>query len=134
MDVIQLARQLGKAIQEDERFLGFQLAQQQVEADAPLQGILGEYAAQREALVREAKTSGMDSDKARDMNTKLGQLYADILQNENMKRFMSAQEELNKLAGHISQIVEGSAGGQAPDTIEYQQKRAGCGGGGCGRH
>ena len=135
MDVIQLARQLGKAIQEDECFINLQLAQQQADADAPLQEILGKYGAQREALVAEAKASGMDSPKVQEMNAQLGRLYADILQSENMKSFMSAQEELTKLTGHITQIVEGSAAGQNPDAIEYQQvRRGGCGGGGCSGH
>ena len=134
MDVINLARQLGKAIQEDERFIGLQLAQQQAEADQPLQEMLGKYADQRESLVREAKASGMDSPRAGEMNAQLGRLYAEILQNENMKRYMSAQEELSRLTGHITQIIEGSAQGQDPDTIEYQQRRGGCGGGGCSGH
>ena len=134
MDVIQLARQLGKAIQEDERFLNLQLAQQQADADAPLQEMLGQYSAQREALVREAKASGMDSPKAKEMNVELGRIYTEILQSENMKSFMSAQEELGKLTGHINQIVDGSAQGQDPDSIEYQPRRGGCGGGGCGKH
>lgn len=133
MDVIQLARQLGKAIQEDERFISFQLAQQQAEADAPLQEVLNKYAAQREALVVEARASGMDNPKVEEMNAQLGKLYADILQNENMKSFMSTQEELNKLTGFINQIVDGSAAGQDPATIEYQQARKG-GCGGCGGH
>lgn len=133
MDTIQLARQLGKAIQEDERFLNLQLAQQLADADAPLQEILGNYSAQREALVREAKASGMDNPKVVEMQTELGRLHVDILQNENMKKFMSAQDELGKLTGHITQIIEGSATGQDPDAIEYQPARKG-GCGGCSGH
>ena len=133
MDAIQLARQLGKIIQEDERFINLQLAQQQTEADQPLQEVLGKYAAQREALVAEAKTSGMDSAKVEVMNAELGRLHVDILQNENMKKYMSAQEELSKHTGHITQIIEGSAQGQNPDTIEYRPTRKG-GCGGCSGH
>ena len=134
MNVIEQARQLGKAIQEDERFIGLQLAQQQVEADAPLQEKLSKYNIQREALINEARASGQGSAKVEEMNAELGRLYEDILQNEKMKNFLGAQEELGKLTGFINQIIAGSAKGLDPATIEYQQSRGGCGGGGCGKH
>ena len=131
MDVIGQARQLGKAIQEDERFISLQLTQQQADADELLQEMLGKYASQREALIAETKNSGPGGPKIEEMNAQLGKLYADILQNENMKNFLAAQDELGKFTGHIAQIIQGSAEGQDPDTIEYQERRGGCGGGGC---
>ena len=133
MDVIQLARQLGEAIQEDERFVNFQLAQQQAEADAPLQEMLVNYATQREAMGKEMRDSGADAAKIEEMNAQLGRIYAEIIQNERMQIVLSAKEELSKLTGFISQIVEGSAQGQDPATIEYRQVHGGCGGGCSGR-
>lgn len=43
MDVIELARELGKAIQQDERFLAMQIARQNSDNDDELQQLIGEF-------------------------------------------------------------------------------------------
>ena len=43
MDVIELARELGKAIQQDERFLSMQIARQNSDNDDELQQLIGEF-------------------------------------------------------------------------------------------
>lgn len=43
MDVIAMARQLGKALQQDEGYLRLMVAQQQNDADETLQALIGKF-------------------------------------------------------------------------------------------
>ena len=54
MDVIELARELGKAIQQDERFLAMQIARQNSDNDDELQQLIGEFNLKRMAINNEA--------------------------------------------------------------------------------
>ena len=52
MDVIELTRELGKAIQQDERFLAMQIARQNSDNDDELQQLIGEFNLKRMAIKR----------------------------------------------------------------------------------
>ena len=121
MDAIQIARQLGKVIQEDDRFLNLRLAQQKNEEDAPLQAQIRDFNNQRDALNVEMKNPDRESAKIEKMNEELRVLYAEIVKNENMKRYVSARGEMNKLVAFINQIITGSVEGENPDLIEHQE-------------
>jgi len=53
MDVIEIARQLGKAIQEDERYSDYMLAKEKNDADEALQALIGEFNLIRQNLAME---------------------------------------------------------------------------------
>ena len=121
MDAVQIARQLGKAIQEDDRYINLQLAQQKNEDDAPLQELIEKFNRGREALNAEMKNPERDSAKIEQMNADLGRLYNEVFANENMKAYVTAREQLNRLVSFINQIVTGSVEGNDPERIEYKE-------------
>ena len=125
MDAIGAARELGKAIQEDERYIHMRLAEQRNEADQDLQALIAKFNAGRKELSQEMQKPEKDKAKIEQMNTALGQVYSEIFQNENMAAYTQAQNEMSKMIGFINQIVTGSAQGQNPDAIEYEEN---CGG------
>jgi len=125
MDAIQAARELGKAIQEDERYIHMQLAEQRNEADHDLQALIVKFNEGRKELSEEMQKPEKDKAKIEQMNTALGQVYGEIFKNENMITYTQAQNELQKMIGFVNQIVTGSAQGQNPDIIEYEES---CGG------
>ena len=55
MDIIELARDLGKKIQEDDRFIAMHVASQQCDADEALQNMIGEFNLKRMAINNEAQ-------------------------------------------------------------------------------
>ena len=59
MDVIELARELGKAIQQDERFLAMQIARQNSDNDDELQQLIGEFNLKRMAINKLQKKTEM---------------------------------------------------------------------------
>ena len=126
MDVIQNARQLGKAIQEDERYLKLKLASEQRDADKELQEMIEKFNSERAQLNLEMRKPERDSAKIEEMNTSLGGLYNVIFQNENMKNYAGARDEMNKMIGFVNQIITGAADGKNPFAIEFEDN---CGGG-----
>jgi len=125
--VIEAARQLGKALQSDERYIKYAAAQQQNDEDAALQKMIEGFTTKRGELA--ALTQNGSSDQARldALNAEVRELYGQIFQNENMAHFNEAREEIGALMGFVNQIITGSQNGLDPDSIEYQTKSCGSG-------
>ena len=126
--VIEAARQLGKALQSDERYIKYAAAQQQNDEDTALQEMIEKFTAKRGELA-EAQKDGGDQDHMAALNTEVRELYGEIFQNENMARFNIAREEFGTLMAFVNQIISGSQNGLDPDSIEYQAPGSGCGSG-----
>lgn len=130
MDVILAARELGKAIQADERFIRTKVAEQANEEDQALQQSIREFNGKRAELNSEVQKSDKDHDRIQVLDGELKAMYKEIFQNENMQSYSAAREELNYILNFVNQIITGSANGQDPEAIQYQES---CGGdcGGC---
>lgn len=130
MDAIQTARALGKAIQQDPRYLRLMQAQDNNDADKGLQEAIGAFNLLRGQLNAEVQKQEKDTEKIKEMDTDLKAMYQTIFANENMAEFTRARGEMEEMLTFINQIISGAAGGENPDTIEFQQN---CGGdcGGC---
>ena len=55
MDIIELARQIGKEIQQDERYLNLQKAEKSSDSDQQLQDLIGDFNLKRMAINNEAQ-------------------------------------------------------------------------------
>ena len=86
MDVIELARELGKAIQQDERFLAMQIARQNSDNDDELQQLIGEFNLKRMAINNEAAKDDRDEAKLQQLNSVLRETYAKVMKNKNMNK------------------------------------------------
>ena len=91
MDVIELARELGKAIQQDERFLAMQIARQNSDNDDELQQLIGEFNLKRMAINNEAAKENRDEAKLQQLNSELRETYAKVMQNKNMNAYNEAK-------------------------------------------
>ena len=132
MDVILAARQLGKAIQEDERYVKMLISQQKSDEDQELQGMMEAFNHDRMGLNMELQKHDdeRDDEKIKIIDTALKKLYTIIFQNENMARYTQTKNDVEQMLAFVNQIISGSANGQNPDEIEFQES---CGGecGGC---
>lgn len=130
MDAIEAARALGKAIQQDSRYLRVMETQKVNDEDAGLQEKINSFNVLRGQLNSEVQKTEKDAEKIKAMDVDLKDLYREIFENENMAAFTVARNEFQQMLTFVNQIISGSAGGQNPDTIEYQES---CGGdcGGC---
>ena len=124
MDVIATARQLGKAIQQDERYLRLMVAQQMNDSDEELQSLIGKFNLKRIAVGNETSKEDKDEAKLKTLDGEIRELYALIMANEHMAAYNEAKTELDKLVNDIGTIITMSAQGQDPDEVQT----GGCGG------
>ena len=129
--LVEMARDLGAAIQQDERFIRTQMAQAAADEDAALQELIGEFNLKRIAINAETGKEDKDADKLKQLDTELRDVYARIMENEHMAEYNAAKTELDKLVNAIATIITLASQGQNPDEIETggcSGNCAGCGG------
>ena len=125
-DVIQIARELGKALQKDERFVRLISLSQANDEDQALQDMIGQFNLKRIDLNNEINKTEKDQDKIKALNDEIKALYGQLMSNENMNAYQQAKTELDETVDFILQIIRGSINGEDPDSIE--QKSGGCSG------
>ncbi len=125
MDAIAMARELGKAIQQDERFIRMMAQQQTSDADPQLQELIGQFNLKRIDLNAELNREEKDQDRINAINNEVREIYSKIMANENMAAYNAAKNELDELVEYVMQILRGSINGEDPELIELQ---SGCSG------
>lgn len=134
-DLIEMARELGRQIQQDERFINFRLAQEESDADEELQTLIGEFNLKRMAINNEASKPERDDEKLQTLNKEMRSAYAKIMTNEHMMAYNDAKQAMDALLTRVSSILQQCAEGADPETADYSA--ASCSGscaacGGCG--
>lgn len=126
MDAIQAARELGKAIQNDERYKGYIAAKEANDKDDALQQLIGEFNLKREnlRLQMEKPENEQDSEKTEKLNKELQQCYEKVMSNPNMANFAVMKGALDQLLQEIQGIITLCCDGEDPDTC--QARPAGC--------
>ena len=136
MDVMELTRELGKAIQLDDRYIAYNLAKQVNDNDAELNADIEKFDALRSELneIMRKDVQAEDTDKLKELDESIKAQYQKIITNKNMVVFQAAQKSLETLINNINQIITMCANGEDPETC---QPTSGCSGscatcGGCG--
>lgn len=136
MDAIKAARELGKAIQADERYVRYNEAMKANDADMELQELIGEFNLARQNVALEMSKSKEEQNKEKldTQNKEMQRLYTLVMQNEHMADFTMAKADMDKLLHEINGIIALCCDGEDPDTCEVQV--GGCSGscstcGGC---
>ncbi|MBQ3691792.1 MAG: YlbF family regulator [Clostridia bacterium] len=136
MDMIELARQIGREIQQDETYIKMRLAEQTSEADEKLQELITDFNLKRMAINNEASKVDKDEEKLQNLNKEMRHLYAQVMQNENMVNYNKAKKEFDEKLQRVLAIIQNSAEGDDPETTDFIGGM-GCSGrcgscGGCG--
>lgn len=132
--LLEQAKELGHALQADERFLKMKAAQEAADADNALQELIGEFNLKRMAINEEAMKEEADKDpeKQRELNVAIREIYAKIMENPSMQAYNEAKTEFDKVAQGVTAIINMAMQGLDPDTYEESQGCAGncsaCGG------
>lgn len=119
MEIIKMARELGKEIQKQDAYIKLQIAQRSSDNDKELQDLIGEFNLKRIAINTEAQKQDRDSDKLQRLNKEMREVYAEIMKNENMQSYNDAKEQLDSILQRILAIISQSANGEDPETTDY---------------
>ena len=138
MDAILAARELGKAIQADQRYKDYVAAKAANDADETLQGLISDFSAKRQAYAMEMQKpeEEQDAEKIRIMNKEMQDAYGEVMKNVNMANFAIVKNALDMLLNEVNMIISMSCEGEDPATCDPHAAH-GCGGscatcGGCG--
>lgn len=116
MNTIEKARELGVAIQADERYLKYHEAKKNNDNDEALQDLIKEFNLKRVQLNAEMSKSDKSQDKINEYDEAIRSLYGNIMANENMSAFNDAKEAMDSFLSQINMIITMSANGEDPMT------------------
>lgn len=133
MTVIESVRELGKAIQQDERFVRYAKAKLASDTDAELQAAIGEFNITRMELERASTEEGKDEVQMKMLNEKLREIYGKVMANPVMVEFNTAKVGVDQMMGEVNTIISKCLEGEDPETCTVD---SGCSGscstcGGC---
>ena len=118
MDVIKLTRQLGAAIQQDERYLKFAATREANEKDEELLDLMGQIQLIQMNYQKEANSENPDSAKMQGYEKDFNELYGKFMANDKMVAYENARAEIDELMNYIMQILGLCVNGADPETCE----------------
>lgn len=125
MDLIEMARQLGAAIQQSDEYTAYNVAKNAADNDAELQRMIGEFNLKKLSLNAEVQKEEKDPEKLAALNAEVRSIYGEIMTYPAMAAYNTTKEELDRVLSFIQQIIVYSANGEDPATI---QEETSCGG------
>lgn len=128
MDVISAARQLGEAIQQDDRYLNFAKAKEESESDSSVKEMMDKINEIREEYQKEAEKETPNEGLLSKLDTEFQQVYTALMVNENMSKYEECRKELDSMMNYLMQILYLSVNGENPQTCEPQPEQHDCGG------
>ncbi|MDR0197936.1 MAG: YlbF family regulator [Oscillospiraceae bacterium] len=122
MDAVRAARELGKAIQADDRYVAYVKAREDNDGDAALQELIGEFNLIRQQIGMEMNKpeSEKDADKIGELNEKAQAVHAEIMKNESMVKFTDSKNRMDRLIREIGGIISLCCDGENPETCEVK--------------
>lgn len=116
MDIIEMTRELGKAIQNSESYKNLEAAKQKNDADENLQKDIGEFNMIRVKLSTLMQDENADETEAAKLDGELKDCYTKVMGNENMMVYNIAKQEVDEIMNKISTILVASVNGEDPAT------------------
>ena len=107
MDVIELTRELGKAIQADERFIRFAKARLANDNDTDLQNAIGNFNIKRMELEKAVSEENKDEEKVKVLNEDLRKAYGEIMSSKSMVEYNTAKALLDQLMNEVNTLYLG---------------------------
>ncbi len=134
MDIIEMTRELGKLIQQEEAYKKLHNAEYNADNDSELQELIKEFNLKRLQINTETQKTDKDSEKIQKLNSEMQKVYSSIMSNQNMIDYNSAKQEFDQITTRIMTILQNCAQGEDPETTDYTPSCSGscstCGG--CG--
>lgn len=120
MNVIEKARELGVAIQADERYIKYHEAKKNNDNDENLQKLIEEFNFKRVQLNSEMSKPDKNQERLSELDSEIKSLYGNIMANENMSAFNKAKNEMDTLLSQVNMIITMSANGEDPLTCPIE--------------
>lgn len=117
-DLMEMAKQLGRELQKDERYLAFRAASEENDKDEELQNLIGEFNLKRLDLGNEEDKAEHDEARVKALGEEVRGLYSQIMANDAMRQYQAVRAEFEQLLDGINRVIAYSAAGQDPDSFD----------------
>ena len=132
MSLEKLTRELGKAIQQDERYSALQKAIEANEKDTALNELMSKIQLIQVSAQHEASKENPDEGKMQAYNEEFRGVYTEIMMNPNMQAYEKARQDIDELMNYLTGILAMCVNGDDPDTCDPKAHQ--CGGDCSGCH
>ena len=132
MSLEKLTRELGKAIQQDERYLAMQKAIEANEKDTALNELMSKIQLIQVSYQHEASKEEPDEGKMKAYDEEFRGVYTEIMMNPNMQAYEKARQDIDELMNYLTGILAMCVNGDDPDTCDPTAHQ--CGGDCSGCH
>ena len=88
---LNFPREIGRQLQQDERYLAMHRASEACDGDLELQNLIGEFNLKRMAINNESNQETPDEAKLQELNNDLRLIYTQVMQNENIAELQRCQ-------------------------------------------
>ena len=132
MSLEKLTRELGKAIQLDERYLAMQKAIEANEKDTALNELMSKIQLIQVSYQHEASKEEPNEEKMKAYDEEFRGVYTEIMMNPNMQAYEKARQDIDELMNYLTGILAMCVNGDDPDTCDPKAHQ--CGGDCSGCH
>ena len=122
MDIIEITRQLGAAIQQDERYLAFHEARRTNEADTDLNDLINKIQLIHMSYQHEAAKDDANEEKLASYDKEFSEVYQTVMANENMQKYEAARHAVDDMMNEITAILSLCVQGEDPKTCQPQEE------------
>lgn len=122
MDIIEITRQLGAAIQQDERYLAFHEARRTNEADTDLNDLINKIQLIHMSYQHEAAKDDANEEKLAAYDKEFSEIYQAVMANENMQKYEAARHAVDDMMNEITAILSLCVQGEDPETCQPQEE------------
>ncbi len=136
IDVIAIARELGKKLQQEDAYIKHSLARQAADEDKELQQLISRFSELRTQIAEDAAKQDEQNDVegAKKRAEEMRKVYARIMTNEHMMAYNDTKDDFDIIMKRITAIIQKASEGEDPETADYSPECTGscasCGG--CG--
>lgn len=126
MDIIELTRKLGAAIQREEAYKNFMAVRDKNDKDEELQKQIGEFNLLKMQLDEELAKEERNDSKVREANERVLEVYNTIMAGEAMQEYNKAYADYKALTDKIMNILAMCQNGEDPETCEPSNCTGNC--------
>ena len=118
-NVFELAITLGKALKEDERLIRMETARKAYEEDPILKTLMTEYEVQQKAIQQVASAEDFDPQLIESIQSRINELYDQIMAAPVYLELMEAQEAVNELMNAVNNTITFAITGEMPSNCTH---------------
>ena len=114
MDILEMAKELGKAIEESKEFSDLQATQAIQESDPKAQELIGEYNLKRMNIMQRAQNENLTEEDYNKIRTELADEFDKLMQYDVIKNFIDAKDAFDTMYEQVKNIIDFYANGEQP--------------------